>query len=131
MMKLARVLILLLFVAVPLEAQSPQSLSVPLTSTSSTCAVPSTACASVSVQGIVYVAVQLAGTFTATVTFEATVDGANWVALNLTPSNSATPASTATAVGVWSGNVGGYSQVRARVSAYTSGTVLTSLQAGR
>lgn len=131
MLNRVRLLLLFLLVAAPLSAQSPQSLSVPLTSTSATCAVPSTACVNVSVQGVVYVAIQLAGTFTATVSFEGTVDGANWVALNLTPSNSATPASTATAVGVWSGNVGGYSQVRARVSAYTSGTILTSLQAGR
>jgi hypothetical protein len=66
---------------------------------------------------------QVTGTFTATVTFEATIDGSNWVALNATPSNSATPASTATAAGIWVANVAGFVSIRARVSAYTSGSI--------
>lgn len=70
------------------------------------------------------VALQLTGTFTGTVSFEATVDGLTWVAFNMVPSNSATAASSATAVGAWSANCAGYSIVRARFSTATSGTVI-------
>jgi len=72
------------------------------------------------------VGIQITGTLSATISFEATVDNANWVALNCIPSNSATPASSSTAVGVWTVNAGGYTSIRARCSAYTSGSpVLT------
>lgn len=70
------------------------------------------------------VALQLTGTWTGTVSFEATVDGLTWVAFNMVPSNSATPASTATGNGAWSANCAGYSAVRARFSTATSGTVI-------
>lgn len=72
------------------------------------------------------VGIQITGTFSATITFEATVDGTNYVALNCTPSNSGTAASTATAVGAFTVSSGGYAAIRARCSAYTSGSpVLT------
>jgi hypothetical protein len=66
------------------------------------------------------VAVQLFGTFTATVTFEGTVDGTNWVAMNMVPAASATGASTATTAGFWSTDTRGLAGLRARVSAFTS-----------
>lgn len=74
----------------------------------------------------VKVAVQLAGTFTATVTFEVTVDGTNWVAVELLPTtdlaNTALTA-TASAAGVWITNFPlGVSGVRARCSAFTGNT---------
>lgn len=81
-----------------------------------------------SVRGLAGVAVQLSGTFVGTVTFEGTIDGANWTALNLVPSNSATAASTATTTGIWMGNCAGLDAVRARLSAYTSGSVNAYLQ---
>ena len=72
------------------------------------------------------VGIQVTGTFSATITFEATVDGTNYVALNCLPSNSATTASTATTTGAFTVSSGGYAAVRARCSAYTSGSpVLT------
>jgi hypothetical protein len=72
------------------------------------------------------VGIQVTGTFSATITFEATVDGTNYVALNCLPSNSSTTASTATAAGAFTVSSGGYAAVRARCSAYTSGSpVLT------
>lgn len=74
-------------------------------------------------RGLGAIAIQLTGTWAGTVTFEGTIDGVSWVALNLVPTNSATAASTATATGVWMGNIAGLEAVRARVSAYTSGTV--------
>jgi hypothetical protein len=69
------------------------------------------------------VGVQLDGTWSGTITFEATLNGTTWVALNLTPSNSTTPASTATANGAWGDANWGWKQVRARFSTATSGTV--------
>lgn len=84
----------------------------------------------IQVRGKSTVAVQLHGTFTATVTFEVTVDGHTWVALNMTPSNSGTDASTATAAGAFRKDIGGYEAFRARCSAYTSGTINVFIQGG-
>lgn len=67
------------------------------------------------------VGIQITGTMTGTtITFECTVDNANWVALNCIPSNSGTAASSATAVGVWTVNSGGYASIRARCSTFAS-----------
>ena len=81
-----------------------------------------------SVRGLGGVALQLLGTWSGTVSFEATVDGATWVAFNMVPSNSATAASSATATGAWSANCAGYEAVRARFSTATSGSVQAYLQ---
>lgn len=81
-----------------------------------------------SVRGLGGVALQLSGTWVGTVSFEATVDGNTWVAFNMAPSNSATAASSATSGGAWSANCAGYDSVKARVSAYTSGTVKAVMQ---
>jgi hypothetical protein len=75
-----------------------------------------------------YVAVQVTGTFSATITFEATVDGTNYVAFNMTPSNSGTDASTATAAGAFSKVTGGYSAFRARCSTYSSGSPVVTIR---
>mgnify|MGYP001566147037 CR=1 FL=1 len=85
--------------------------------------------ATIGVRGLSGVALQLTGTWSGTVTFEATLEGNTWVAFNMVPSNSATAASTATANGAWSVNCGGYDAVRARFSTATSGTVKVTLQA--
>ncbi len=70
------------------------------------------------------VALQVTGTFVGTVTFECTIDGANWVPLEMKSIGaSVTVATSATAPGIWVATVLGLSQVRARVSAYTSGSV--------
>lgn len=89
----------------------------------------STVSAIIDVRGYSAVGLQLTGTFTGTVSFEATVDGRTWVAFNMVPSNSATAASTTTAVGAWSANCAGFSSVRARFSIATSGTPEAWLQA--
>lgn len=74
------------------------------------------------------VAVQIYGTLSATISFEATVDGTNWVAFNMVPSNSATAAASATAAGAWSASTGGFAGIRARCSAYTSGSPLVTIR---
>lgn len=108
----------------PVWAQSPQ---VQGNLTSATC--PGTGCLTLAVAGLAGVAIQISGTYSGTVSFEATVDGSTYVALNLSPLNSAVPASSTTSTGVWSGGVGGASIVRARMSSYTSGTAVVSIKA--
>ena len=68
-------------------------------------------------------ALQVKGITTATVSFEATIDGTNWVALRMTPIATGTTATTATADGIYQADVRGLLQVRARISAWTSGTI--------
>ncbi len=73
-----------------------------------------------------HIVVQLSGTFTATVTWEGSVDGSNWIAVALADLNSTTRAraTTATAAGLYLlDDVAGLQQFRARISAYTSGNV--------
>ena len=87
------------------------------------------------VRGLGGVALQLSGTFTLTVQFEATVDGQTWVSLRMLPSSSVSGATSSTSAGAWSANVAGLKLIRARVSAYTSGsadvTFLASSASGR
>lgn len=66
---------------------------------------------------------QVQGITTATITWEATIDGSNWVAVRAENLNSGTLATTATADGLYRLTVLGFAQVRARISAYTSGTI--------
>lgn len=78
-------------------------------------------------------AVQLTGTWSGTVTFEATVDGTNWVSFQLNPTTAFAAASltaTATANGVWTGPTYGVAGVRARFSTATSGTVVITVRYG-
>jgi hypothetical protein len=68
-------------------------------------------------------AMQITGITTATITFEATIDGTNWVAVQATNLNDGSEASTATADGIYRLTCLGLRQVRARISAWTSGTI--------
>lgn len=65
---------------------------------------------------------QLAGIWAGTVTFEATLDGVNWVAVNADPVPTGTAATTAAANGIYVVPCSGFSQVRARLSTATSGS---------
>lgn len=75
-----------------------------------------------------FAAFQLTGTWAGTVTFEASVDSANWVTVSVTPSNSATTVTTATGNGVWWVENTGYAAFRARFSTATSGTVKMTIK---
>lgn len=97
-------------------------------SLSSTTCPGATGCVSLSVSGVGGVGVQVTGTFVGTLTFEGSVDGTTFSALNLTAINSTTGASTTTTTGVFTGGVGGLSIVRVRMSAYTSGTAVVRIQ---
>jgi hypothetical protein len=73
--------------------------------------------------------IQLAGTWAGTVSFEATADGLNWVALNGVKSNATTPVSSATSNGAWVFGIAGFIAFRAYTTALASGRVKVTLRA--
>jgi hypothetical protein len=80
------------------------------------------------------VTLDLRGTFSMTVEVAGTVDGTNWTLIPMRPINVAAvafvAAVTGTAAGSWIGSCAGYTKVRARVTAYTSGSATTTLAVG-
>lgn len=77
-------------------------------------------------------AVDLRGSFVATVTFQGTIDGTNWFTIAVLPAGSgvnAAQVTTATAAGAWWGNATGLQQVRAIATAFTSGSVTVVVRA--
>jgi len=77
------------------------------------------------VSGYDTVVFQVSGTFTATVTFEASADsGTTWTSLSTVQVGTALIGNTATAAGVFRGSCSGFTTVRARVT-WTSGTSVT------
>ena len=75
------------------------------------------------VSGYSTVAFQITGTFVGTVTFETTNDDTNWTSLLCTQVGANTIGTIATAPGIFRASVGGLKTVRARVSAWTSGSI--------
>lgn len=65
----------------------------------------------------------LTGTFDATVTFEATIDGTNWFSIQTTNLATGNSATTTTSTGLFQASISGVVDVRARVSTYASGNV--------
>jgi len=75
------------------------------------------------------VAVQVTGTWVGTLQFEGTVDGTNFFAIPANAVNSsAVPVTSTTANGNWLIPCAGYNKVRVRCSAFTSGTIVVSMQ---
>lgn len=70
--------------------------------------------------GIATIAVDIRGSFTATMVFEATVDGTNWVSVTGFPSGGGAGVTTATTTGLWFFSVAGYRNFRVRCTAFTS-----------
>lgn len=126
-----KILFTLLLLAAPLLAQTP-SASGSLTASSSTCVIANTtACVSLPFSSATgAVTVTLAGTFSATIQFEALgADGVTWIAVNATPLNSTTAVTSATSVGVWRVNAAATIAVRARCSTFVSGSVSVAIHA--
>ena len=70
----------------------------------------------------------LSGTFVATVGFYASGDGGvTWQPLNVTPSNSSSLVTTATAVGLWQANVSAYTNICILDLVQTSGTAVARI----
>lgn len=79
-------------------------------------------------QSINQIAIDITGTFSATIVFEVTFDGTNWVAVNATPYVTGGAAvSSVTTTGDWTIPCGGAQAARVRCSAYTSGTATITL----
>lgn len=69
---------------------------------------------------------QVSGTFSGTVTFECTVDGTNWLAaagLDISDTNRTHKSTTTTPAIVTFDEFGGVVLFRARISAYSSGSI--------
>lgn len=84
------------------------------------------------VDGMSGVAIDLRGTFTATITFQGTIDGTNWsnlISVAATGGGSFSTASTVSAAGTYMIPCGGLKQIRANATAYTSGTVNIAINA--
>jgi hypothetical protein len=90
---------------------------------------PGTGCLVLGVTGQGSASFQIVNTGTYTATFEGSVDGINFSPLNVIATNGSSPVTTATSSGLWNGNVGGLTQVRVRLTAYTSGTPHVYIQA--
>lgn len=77
------------------------------------------------------VILDLRGTFNMTIEVSGTVDGTNWTLIPVRPLNAATKQYVASiagsAAGNWAASCGGYRKVRARVTAYTSGSAVATL----
>ena len=81
------------------------------------------------VGGLSAVGLQVTGITTATITVEATVDGVTWVALPVLNLNSLVSGATVTANGFYACFFVGADQLRARISAYTSGSITVTAKA--
>jgi len=76
------------------------------------------------------VTMAIGGTFSATLTFEATVDGLTWFAIGAVKLSDNTIVATTTATGLFGFTNTGLQAVRARCTAYTSGAANVSLGVG-
>lgn len=71
--------------------------------------------------------ISVKGTFVATPVFEGSVNGQNWTTLFMTPVANGNSVSATTVPGDWIGDAAGFSLVRVRCTAYTSGQPLVFL----
>jgi len=78
----------------------------------------------ISMPAVGSLAFQITGTFSATITFEASVNGADFVAVPATNLNSGAKATTATATGIYIVHAPGARYIRARCSTFVSGPVV-------
>lgn len=83
--------------------------------------------------GAASLALDIRGTFSMTIEIAGTVDGTNWTLIPVRPVNQAAiayvAAVTGTTAGTWVGKCAPFRSIRARVTAYTSGSATTALTA--
>lgn len=79
---------------------------------------------SLDVGGLSTVSFQITGTFVATVWFEGSVNGSDWISLEASPLNGTSRSIVATGPGVWVASCDGLAAVRSRV-VWASGTSVT------
>ena len=116
----------LLFIA--LWATQAWAASSVITTSASTCAL-SVSCLVVNLpQDKGGATLVLSGTWTGTITFEATADGGvTWTAIVAMPVATTTAFSTATANGLWQVNIAGLTGIRMRASATMSGSAIATI----
>src|SRR5579859_5373869 len=120
-----------LFIALCLSAHAQNGTSGNITSGGSDCSTASR-CVSYHFQNQNFgeVVIQLAGTFTGTVQFEVSNDqGTTWVAIQGFPLSSGASVTSATATGFWQFEVGGFTDIRARCSSFSSGPISVTITA--
>lgn len=77
------------------------------------------------------IGIQVSGISGDTITWEASIDGTNWVGLLVAPVTTGTAALTTTANGVFAVDCSGLALLRARISTYGAGTItVTALLRG-
>lgn len=81
-------------------------------------------------QDIATVVATVEGTYSGTLQFEG-LGGGTWASISGTPSNSTTTATSTTGVGQWRFPTAGLTAFRVRVSSYSSGTAVITLQSSR
>jgi hypothetical protein len=74
-------------------------------------------------------ALQALSTFSGTITFEATVDGVNWVSTKMAAIGATASATTTTSAGLFVGQCVGMQAVRGRMSSYSSGAAIVTIRA--
>lgn len=67
--------------------------------------------------------IQVTGTFSGTITFEGSLNGTDYVSLSAVQVGAGTIATTATTTGIYRMSPVGMTNIRARISAYTSGSI--------
>lgn len=75
------------------------------------------------VAGLRWVGVQVAGITSATITWQVTIDGTNWLGILAAPPSTGTGALTTTADGVFVVDVKGVAQFRANITTWATGTI--------
>ena len=97
--------------------------SVPATTTMQSAAVAVGNGTSLDVNGFATTIIELSGTFVATIAFEASIDDVTWNAISAVQTGTTSLSSTATTIGLFRLSTAGIKSIRARISAYTSGSV--------
>lgn len=123
--------LLALCFAVPAWAQllgPPQNISVIDSGTA--CVTAPAACATFDVNTSTSVALDVSGTWSATLTFEGTTNGGSWRSILVTNTNTGAKATTTTAAGTFAIPNSGFIQVRARATAYASGMAIVTATRG-
>jgi hypothetical protein len=111
---------------VAISPNSPVSTADGVASGNLTAATQNVATAATAGQGSA--AIQITGTWAATLSFEGTVDGTNWAALTVKPLGSTKVATATTANGIWRASLSGLQKIRVYCTAYTSGTAVVTIR---
>jgi hypothetical protein len=123
--------LLALFVVLGVVTVQAQGILPPaLTSASlSTTTCPGAGCVTLKTSNYAGIGIQVTGSWSGTLAFQATTDGTNYVALNCSAANSTTAVTTTTANGLWKCGITGVGIVQVVFTSYASGTAVVTMQA--